>query len=75
MVDSSATLGTGILKGTTYFFGDYDECLGIDLHTNGNGIHIFGQYCTLEIPIRHIIGNVHFKVRDDLNGMNASIEF
>ncbi|CAG2181341.1 unnamed protein product, partial [Oppiella nova] len=59
MVDSSATLGTGILKGTTYFFGDYDECLGINSHTNGNGIHILGKYCTLQIPVQYIIGNVH----------------
>ncbi|CAG2177564.1 unnamed protein product, partial [Oppiella nova] len=29
MVDSSATSGTGIIIGTTYFFGDYDECLGV----------------------------------------------
>ncbi|CAG2168050.1 unnamed protein product [Oppiella nova] len=36
MLDSSATLGTGILKGTTYFFGDYDECLDINSHTNEN---------------------------------------
>ncbi|CAG2175790.1 unnamed protein product [Oppiella nova] len=73
MVDSSATLGTGILKGTTHFFGDYDECLGINSHTNGNYINKLGQYCTLQIPIRHIIGNVLFKIRDQLNGMNASI--
>ncbi|CAG2166298.1 unnamed protein product, partial [Oppiella nova] len=74
VVDSSGTLGTGILKGTKYFFGDYDECLGINNTTNGNHIHIVGQYCTLQISIRDIIGNVPFKTRDELNGMNASID-
>ncbi|CAG2169215.1 unnamed protein product [Oppiella nova] len=62
MIDSSATLGTGILKGTTHFFGDYDECLGIDLQTIET------------IPMRHTIGNVHFKIRDEYNYMNASID-
>ena len=61
-MDSSGTLGTGILKGTTHFFGDYDECLGINDNTNGNHIHIVGQYCTLQISIRHIIGNVPVRI-------------
>ncbi|CAG2170308.1 unnamed protein product [Oppiella nova] len=49
MVDSSATLGTGILKGTTHFFGDYDQYV-----------------TTSEAPV--------LKIRDELNGMKASID-
>lgn len=52
MFDASAKFPSGILSGNTFYLGNYDECIGINVQLDNDVIK--GQYClpkiTIEIP-------------------------
>lgn len=45
MFDSSAKVGSGLLKGNVFQVGDYEQCL--DINDIVNGREIIGKYCNI----------------------------
>ncbi|KAK1137956.1 hypothetical protein K0M31_002448 [Melipona bicolor] len=53
MLDSSAKVPSGILRGNVNQFGDFDECLGVMAHVklNEKTIRVQGKYCLASIDL------------------------
>ncbi|OAD59130.1 Nose resistant to fluoxetine protein 6 [Eufriesea mexicana] len=53
MLDSSAKIPSGLLRGNVNQFGDFDECLGVMAHVklNENTIKVQGKYCLAKIDL------------------------
>lgn len=53
MLDSSAKIPSGLLRGNTNQFGDFDECLGVMAHVklDENTIKVQGKYCLAYIDL------------------------
>lgn len=55
MIDATAKLQPGILKGNVYELGSYDECMEIDANVvsanDTNPLNIKGKYCFGSIPV------------------------
>ena len=58
MIDSSGVVASGVAKGNYQFMGDFDECLDIDVKLSSDETidGFYGQYCTLDLPIKASIG-------------------
>ncbi|XP_076749624.1 uncharacterized protein LOC143422693 isoform X2 [Xylocopa sonorina] len=53
MLDASAKLSSGLLRGNVNQFGDFDECLGIVAHVklNEKTVKVQGKYCLANIDL------------------------
>ncbi|XP_017792734.1 PREDICTED: uncharacterized protein LOC108574590 [Habropoda laboriosa] len=53
MLDSSAKIPSGLLRGNVNQLGDFDECLGVVAHVklNDNTIKVQGKYCLANIDV------------------------
>ncbi|CAK9800907.1 Nose resistant to fluoxetine protein 6 [Anthophora plagiata] len=53
MLDSSAKIPSGLLRGNVNQLGDFDECLGVMAHVklNDNTIKVQGKYCLANIDL------------------------
>ncbi|XP_028028597.1 nose resistant to fluoxetine protein 6-like [Bombyx mandarina] len=52
MFDASAKSPQGLLFGSSYHLGNFDECVGIE-DSNDNGVSVDGQYCLATIKWQH----------------------
>lgn len=57
MLDSSAKIPSGLLRGNVNQLGDYDECLGISAHVkvDDKTIKVQGKYCLANVDIYAIL--------------------
>lgn len=53
MLDSSAKIPSGLLRGNVNQFGDYDQCLGVLAHVkiDEKTIRIQGKYCLATVDL------------------------
>ncbi|XP_076289721.1 uncharacterized protein LOC143213594 isoform X2 [Lasioglossum baleicum] len=53
MLDSSAKIPPGLLRGNVHQLGDFDECTGVMAHVklNNSTIKVQGKYCLLDIDL------------------------
>ncbi|XP_043256336.1 uncharacterized protein LOC122399606 [Colletes gigas] len=53
MLDSSAKIPSGLLRGNVNQLGDFDECLGVIAHVklNNNTLKVQGKYCLANIDL------------------------
>ncbi|XP_076182322.1 uncharacterized protein LOC143154256 [Ptiloglossa arizonensis] len=53
MLDSSAKIPSGLLRGNVNQLGDFDECLGVMAHVklNNNTLKVQGKYCLANIDL------------------------
>ncbi|XP_076231758.1 uncharacterized protein LOC143177601 [Calliopsis andreniformis] len=53
MMDSSAKIPSGLLRGNVNQFGDFDECLGVVAYVklNDNTLKVQGKYCLASIDL------------------------
>lgn len=83
VIDSSAKLQTGFMRGNIMLIGNYDECLNIYEDKGDDGI-IEGQYCTVALtPAKNVSNNELGQILDftnvsisfDKRSVNVCIEF
>ncbi|KAK0159785.1 hypothetical protein PV327_010861 [Microctonus hyperodae] len=57
MLDSSAKIPSGLLRGNVNQLGDYDECLGISAHVkiDDKTVKVQGKYCLANVDIYAIL--------------------
>ncbi|KAK0160132.1 hypothetical protein PV328_007570 [Microctonus aethiopoides] len=57
MLDSSAKIPSGLLRGNVNQLGDYDECLGISAHVkvDDKTIKVQGKYCLANVDIYAVL--------------------
>lgn len=48
MLDATSKIPSGIFDGTLNAFGDFDQCLAVELPTRKGTIEFRGQYCAIE---------------------------
>lgn len=59
MVDATAKLQSGILRGNIINFGDYDECLSVNSGEDDANERVVGQYCLGQLnPPQNKLGQV-----------------
>ncbi|XP_053977919.1 uncharacterized protein LOC128875916 [Hylaeus volcanicus] len=53
MLDSSAKIPSGLLRGNVNQLGDFDECLGVMAHVklNNNTLKVQGKYCLASVDL------------------------
>lgn len=62
MYDASAKSSNGLLWGSTFQLGNFDECISVGEETENT--HVAGQYC---------LANVHFNKKSIDNGKNVNV--
>lgn len=69
VIDSSAKMPSGILRGNLNQYGDFDEC--INVHDNSG---ISGKYCLAAIQLKHPIFSdqisAYHQVRNNLTDVS-----
>lgn len=72
MIDSSAKLPSGILRGNLNQFGDFDECINVS-----NEYGLSGQYCLVAIKLKQSIFsneiNAYHQVKNNLTDVSYKI--
>lgn len=60
MLDSSAKIPAGLLRGNVNQLGDFDQCLGIAAHVkvDKKNVQVQGKYCLANIDIEASLTNM-----------------
>lgn len=70
MIDSNSVLESGIMNGNVQFFGEFDQCLDLNIDQLPNGQI---QYCSIQFPTSIILTKNEVFLNHFFNNNNNKI--